>query len=150
MNSLNQPYSFIFQKMTPPARHKELSQAKPFCSAWMIGESTQDGMLTVSFTFFSKNICITSGNARYALTQNGWITVRNQDVEEVLKIRQYVDRIDASQHVDQLMKLIVSSSLCVEYQDKRYWCRFDIKDRISPNAETETKNPKYINYKELI
>lgn len=87
---MNPARSTIFTIMSPEISYEILEAKKHEGLIWLLRESSVQGMLTVSFTLFSENIPVFSGNTRYALTKKGWICTSDltDQVKEALVVLQ--------------------------------------------------------------
>lgn len=145
---MNPARHIIFKAMDPQEIPLHLCNKKSSDLVWLLRESRESGMLTVSFRLFSNNIPVYTGNTRYALTAKGWISATNitEEVKEALKTMQFVDRKCAGKYVSQLLEIITSNSLVIEKGSEPITYKFNKEDQVTPNSDMQTTNETYLDY----
>lgn len=134
----------IFKNMSPEESQKHLLNKKANGMSWMLRESQQPGMLTVSFCVFSNYAPIYQGNTRFAFTGKQWVVTSNL---EKVKTIPFVD-VDSNDtaRCKQLCALIKTASFVVELNETVLKFPFKSKDQLLPSPGMETTNKCYSNY----
>ena len=142
---------FIFKAMSPEESNQELLKNKKSSNfAWLLRESREPGMLTVSFSLFSHNINI---NARYACTKRGWICTsdENGNVKNPLPPMLFLNRKSSDKYAIQLIQNITSRTLSIEIPNENFSIqklriRLHVNDLIFPTPEMQSTNETYHSY----